>query len=845
MPAPRKKSLPLSIIVSLLLVSCGGEDGVGIKDITAVTVSPATTTLASLGATQQLSATGKVGTSTVPEATFTWSSSDAGVASVGPTGLVTAVANGTATITASVSIGGASGTATITVAQEASTITLSVADVTIAPGATTQITASVADAGGSALGAPHLSWSSSDDAIATVDDTGLVTGVAEGQVTITAAQDGASGTVDVGVIRPDLRIEDDQTLGGTITVATMTVAAGVTVTLAEDASIDASGPVTIEGTVSGDCTALTVTGQGAVVVSGTLNTACVATPGGGESAPGITITSPGGVDLTDATIVASGPVTVTSKVSGAAVFASGGGPRVAGSSATSGTVTLVGTHIAADPSEAPQPDSPSDPIPHGADVKFDASGGIIIDGVSIRAQSGGPGAPASQTSDQPLDVRAGAGGTGGDISINIPTGGTIDFRTSRGKSTFQPGDGGPGGPATAITSRNAAIDPAPAATAVGGEGGRGGETTFLGSATITGDITLIQWQVGIGGRGGNATALGADGVDASATRAAQVGGNATANAGPGGNAGLIDGGYEGLPTPDPKQGGSGGVAHATAGQGGGGIRGNADGASGGNASASGGRGGNSFETSGRTGGDAVAEGGNGGKGADVCPAFDAISLAGMISVGTDTEGSDPFIFNAGAGGIALSVALRILNAVGGPGGAGGDGGLLSSVGGQGGFGRAVYAPDGTPAVGPGASGGNGGAGVSPGPGGNPGGLSAGSDQSATRFNPIFQKGSAGGACPSSAPALTVRVTAASAADRTIQINGSAPWVDVSGTLAEDGTVTATGTGTVAGFSNIDVSFSGTYDQSSGRLQGNYSMDTGHVISPGHPIIYVVDVSTGG
>lgn len=197
---PLHRSSLVALMVTLIVAACGGDDGVGVTEIDSVSVSPGTATLVSLGATQQLFALASARGTLRPGATYTWSSSDASVASVSATGLVTALANGTTTVTASVTSATATGSATITVAQAAATITLTIADETVTPGATTQVTATVVDAGGSNLSAPNLTWSSSDPAIATVDDTGLVTGVAEGQVVVTASQDGASGTVGVGVL---------------------------------------------------------------------------------------------------------------------------------------------------------------------------------------------------------------------------------------------------------------------------------------------------------------------------------------------------------------------------------------------------------------------------------------------------------------------------------------------------------------------------------------------------------------------------------------------------------------------------------------------------------------------
>lgn len=73
---------------------------------------------------------------------------------------------------------------------------------------------------------------------------------------------------------------------------------------------------------------------------------------------------------------------------------------------------------------------------------------------------------------------------------------------------------------------------------------------------------------------------------------------------------------------------------------------------------------------------------------------------------------------------------------------------------------------------------------------------------------------------------------------TIFIKGASPWVDVSGTLQPNGSFTASGSGTVAGFPNIMVTFTGT--MSSGSLIGDYTMGVGGGLPGGQPIIYSVE-----
>lgn len=70
-------------------------------------------------------------------------------------------------------------------------------------GETKQFTASCMDLHGNAVSCPATTWSSSNPAVATVDGTGLATGVDAGTVTITASIGYAQGTATLKVIQPD------------------------------------------------------------------------------------------------------------------------------------------------------------------------------------------------------------------------------------------------------------------------------------------------------------------------------------------------------------------------------------------------------------------------------------------------------------------------------------------------------------------------------------------------------------------------------------------------------------------------------------------------------------------
>ena len=164
-----------------------------------VAVATATVQLNALGATEQLTAEVRdQNGNAMAGAAVSWASAAAAVATVSASGLVTATGNGTATITATA--GSASGSATVTVAQAPDSVAVSPAAVAIkALGDTLRLAAEAFDANGQAVAGAEFAWASNDAAVATVDESGLVTGVAEGTATITATAGSASGTATVSV----------------------------------------------------------------------------------------------------------------------------------------------------------------------------------------------------------------------------------------------------------------------------------------------------------------------------------------------------------------------------------------------------------------------------------------------------------------------------------------------------------------------------------------------------------------------------------------------------------------------------------------------------------------------
>ena len=180
-----------------------GSSRVRVRKVKTVTVSPPTATVA-LGQTVQLTATLRDASGNVLTGrTVTWSSSNLAVATVSASGLVTAGAVASqATITATSE--GQSGTATVTVVSNApvASVTVTPATASVAVGQTVRLTATLRDANGNVLSGRTVLWTSDNAVAATVDGTGLVSGVSAGPAVITATSEGKSGSASVTVTAP-------------------------------------------------------------------------------------------------------------------------------------------------------------------------------------------------------------------------------------------------------------------------------------------------------------------------------------------------------------------------------------------------------------------------------------------------------------------------------------------------------------------------------------------------------------------------------------------------------------------------------------------------------------------
>jgi uncharacterized protein YjdB len=171
--------------------------------VASVTVTPATDSL-EVGQTTQLTAvTRDANGNVLTGRAIAWSSSNAAVATVNSSGLVSAVGQGGATITASSE--GQSGSAAITVTVPPPTVavvTVTPSNADLETGESVQLTATARSSNGTIISGQTFSWLSSNPAVATVSSSGLVQAVSAGSATITATTSGVSGNASITVTAP-------------------------------------------------------------------------------------------------------------------------------------------------------------------------------------------------------------------------------------------------------------------------------------------------------------------------------------------------------------------------------------------------------------------------------------------------------------------------------------------------------------------------------------------------------------------------------------------------------------------------------------------------------------------
>jgi hypothetical protein len=197
--APRRAVLALAAV----LAACSGPSEPPSVSVVAMSATAATLLVGPSGG-QSLTLTATPQQSNGRPITgrlIDWRSSNPTAVLVSASGIVTALAPGTATVTATVDA--VVGSVAITVLPvPVASVTLTPAVLELPAGFTQPVSAVLRDSAGAVLTNRPVVWTSSAQAVASVTGTGVVQGVSAGTATITATAGGRSATVAVTVTPP-------------------------------------------------------------------------------------------------------------------------------------------------------------------------------------------------------------------------------------------------------------------------------------------------------------------------------------------------------------------------------------------------------------------------------------------------------------------------------------------------------------------------------------------------------------------------------------------------------------------------------------------------------------------
>ena len=177
-----------------------------------------------------------------------------------------------------------SDTATVAVTlPPVASMSVSPASATVLPTQTAQLTATTLDSTGAVLTGRTVTWSSSGTGVATVNGSGLVTGVAAGSTTVTAASEGRSASSSVTVTTVPVA-------SVTVTPASGSLYVGQTVQLTATPKDSAGNPLTgrVIAWSSDNTTVATVSTSGLVTGKGAGSATITAATGGKSGTSTIT-----------------------------------------------------------------------------------------------------------------------------------------------------------------------------------------------------------------------------------------------------------------------------------------------------------------------------------------------------------------------------------------------------------------------------------------------------------------------------------------------------------------------------------------------------------------------------
>ncbi|HTA21533.1 MAG TPA: Ig-like domain-containing protein, partial [Polyangia bacterium] len=316
----------------------------------AITPGVATT---SVGGTVALKAIGTFSDGTMIDLTdsVTWSATPTGIVSIsnaaGTAGTATALKVGSTTILAT--SGAVATKALITVsAATLKAIAIVPSAATVPVGATTTLSAQGTFSDGSMRDVTdEVTWTSSDDSIATVANApgtpGLVTGVAPGMVGVTATEAGVTGTASVGVVAATLQSIDVEPANATLTAGLRSTYTA-TGFYSDGSKIDLSAQVTwatdnaMVATISNVAGA---TGQLLARAAGTTNVSATLGPVVGTTT--LTVTGATASSLSISPIAVSTPLGTGVQYTATLILSNGTSRNVTGMATWSSSDTTVAT----------------------------------------------------------------------------------------------------------------------------------------------------------------------------------------------------------------------------------------------------------------------------------------------------------------------------------------------------------------------------------------------------------------------------------------------------------------------------------------------------------------------
>ncbi|HEX7927047.1 MAG TPA: Ig-like domain-containing protein, partial [bacterium] len=269
------RSAVVLVVASTLfaLFSCGtggsgGNSGDSGKTLQSVSVSPMVTVPIPVGLTQQLAASAYYSDGTGEDVSegVMWASDNESIATVDSNGLVTAVGAGEVTITASFSGTMSSGTTVTVSTATLQSISLGIGNLSLASGLSLPITVTghYSDGSTGILTGASFAVGDGEEATASVSGLGVVTGLASGDVTVTATYGSFSDSIDLTVTSAALS-------GISIQVGSISLAAGLTTPIQVIAQFtDGSSALLTDGyTVNVSGTGSLVGGVLSALMSGT------------------------------------------------------------------------------------------------------------------------------------------------------------------------------------------------------------------------------------------------------------------------------------------------------------------------------------------------------------------------------------------------------------------------------------------------------------------------------------------------------------------------------------------------------------------------------------------------